>query len=59
MSKVYILILITILGVGAFVHYELSAERDLRLKLFCESEQAAEKVDAYGPKCFEFMKTAF
>lgn len=58
-TTVYILVLIIVLGIMAFVHYELSMERDLRLKLFCESAYASEKVDVYGPNCFDFMKTAF
>jgi len=59
MNKHYILIIVIILCCMAFIHYELSLERDNRLILFCESQQAKDQVDAYGPTCYHFMKTSF
>jgi len=58
MNKIHILVLV-VLGIMAFVHYELSLERDIRLKLFCETPYASEKVHQYGPDCYKFMKKEF
>lgn len=55
----HILYSILVLIVLAFVHYELSIERNLRLKLFCVTPYAVEKVSFYSPDCYSFMKTAF
>lgn len=59
MNKTYVLGAIVILGIMAFIHYELSLERNTRLILFCESQQAKDQVAAYGPDCYKFMKTSF
>ena len=58
MNKKDILILAVVLGIMAFIHYELLMERNQSLMLFCESEEG-DSVAEYGPECYNFMKTSF
>lgn len=53
------LLIIVSIAFAVFVHYELSLERDLKLKLFCETKSAQDIVASYGPECYTFMQTAF
>lgn len=52
-------VLAMVLAIIAFTHYEILLEHDMRLKLFCETKYAKDEIAAYGPECYEFMKTAF
>ena len=57
-QRIYLIIAI-ILGIMVFVHYELVLERNNRIIMFCETNEAKTNVAPYGPDCYHLIKTIF